>query len=258
MSSSLRIPPLLGPRRGMEKGTTRRLRPRPDKFPLAWPLALARAEAGCGELFHIPGSCAPEPHSTALDRCPGGGPHLPHNGNHHGSHHQVVGLIIEQVAHHAVVPFGNVPEVRPGKAVRAREEIVPGTERSEIHVHVWSLSFLFFPLWNLAAAAAATDQLSWVGVDSRSGSVGSEVGEQRSERNWERAGVFPLFYFLIGSERLVTGKVGPRGIARGRVQNRDEMIERNQRKSPGWSEMAMTSLPVRIHTASFKISLLSL
>lgn len=80
--------------------------------------------------------------------------HLPNNRNHHGSHHQVVGLVIEQIAHYTVVPFGNVPEVRPGKTIRAREEIVPGTERGEVHVHVPRLREL--RLRNLEAAAAAT------------------------------------------------------------------------------------------------------
>jgi len=44
--------------------------------------------------------------------------------------------MLKGLRNHAVVPFGNVPEVRPGEAVRAREEIVPGAERGEIHVHV--------------------------------------------------------------------------------------------------------------------------
>lgn len=91
------------------------------------------------------------------------GAQKPNNRNHHGSHHQVVGLVIEQIAHYTVVPFGNVPEVRPGETIRAREEIVPGTERGEVHVHVPLLREL--RLRNLEAAAATT---SWMKDDSGS------------------------------------------------------------------------------------------
>lgn len=58
MSSPLGTPHFSARGAGWKRGTTRYLRPRPDKFPLAPPLALAGVEAGRGELFHIPGSFA--------------------------------------------------------------------------------------------------------------------------------------------------------------------------------------------------------
>lgn len=73
----------------------------------------------------------------------------------------------------------------------------------------------------------ATDQLSSVRGDRGSSSVGSEVSKQRSQGNWERAGVFSLLYFLIGWKWFVTVKLGPHDKAKRRVQNRDEMTERN-------------------------------
>lgn len=114
---------------------------------------------------------------------PGRRPHLPNDRNHHGSHHQVVGLVVEQIAHYAVVPFGNVPEVRPGETIRAREEIIPGTERGEVHVHVPLLREL--RLRNLETAAAAT---SWRKDDSDL-RIGSAVRAPQGPGNWLRAGV---------------------------------------------------------------------
>lgn len=74
---------------------------------------------------------------------------LPHDGKHRGSHHEVVGLVIEQVADHPVVPFGDVFEIRHGEAVVARDEIVPRSQRRDLHVHSDS------PIRLSAAGAAA-------------------------------------------------------------------------------------------------------
>lgn len=59
----------------------------------------------------------------------------PHDGDDDGRDHHVVGLVVEQVADHPVVPFGDVSEVGAREAVGAREEVVPGAERGDVDVH---------------------------------------------------------------------------------------------------------------------------
>lgn len=78
---------------------------------------------------------------------------LPHDGKHRGSHHEVIGLVIEQVADHPVVPFGDIFEIRQGEAVVARDEIVPRSQRRDLHVHSDS------PPIRLSAAGAAAAAL---------------------------------------------------------------------------------------------------
>ena len=53
---------------------------------------------------------------------------LPHNYENDDGHSEIVGLVVQQVADHSVVPFGQISEVRFSETVSSREEIIPRSE----------------------------------------------------------------------------------------------------------------------------------
>lgn len=59
---------------------------------------------------------------------------LPHDEENHQGHDEVIGLVVQQVADHPVVPFCQISELGLGETVRSGEEIVPLSERSELHL----------------------------------------------------------------------------------------------------------------------------
>ncbi len=58
---------------------------------------------------------------------------LPYNQEYNDCQHQIVCLIVQQVADHSVVPFRQISRVWFGEALWARIEIIPASQRSDLH-----------------------------------------------------------------------------------------------------------------------------
>ena len=58
---------------------------------------------------------------------------LPDDEENSDGHSQIICLIIQQVADNSVVPFRQIFRVRPREPLRAREEVVPWSERRQLH-----------------------------------------------------------------------------------------------------------------------------
>lgn len=58
---------------------------------------------------------------------------LPHNEENTDGQSQIISLIVKQVVDNSVVPFGQIFAVRLGEPVRAGVEVVPRSQRRQLH-----------------------------------------------------------------------------------------------------------------------------
>lgn len=78
----------------------------------------------------------------------------PDNKKQGDSQDQVISLVIEQVAHDSVVPFGHIPNIRFAESLRTWVEIIPRPERRQLHFSHGCLRFIIVTARRIETVAA--------------------------------------------------------------------------------------------------------